>query len=144
MAARRRKRGRPAFAPTPVMRTTVERMLACGDSQNTIARSLGIDDDTLRKHFPEELANGAARRRREVVDWLFKGARAGNSALIKRVEEMTRAVSATADIVGDEAAPERPAIDKRGKKEIRRDQALVAGEDSEWGEDLKPLPGTIN
>ena len=142
MAATKRRRGRPAFKPTRATRVTVERMLACGDSQNTIARALGIDDDTLRKHFPEEILNGAAKRRREIVDLLFDGARAKNASLIKRVEEMTRGAAAQGDALqGGEAS--RSAADKRGKKEVRRDEALVAGEGSEWGEDLKPLPGTL-
>lgn len=141
MSAPKRGRGRPAFKPTPRMRVTVERMLACGDSQNTVARALGIDDDTLRKHFGEEIANGAAKRRLEVVNAIFDGVKAKNASLIRRAEEMTRIAAAAVDVRADEQAPR---IDKRGKKEVRRDEALAAGEDGEWGEDLKPLPGTLN
>lgn len=141
--AAKRGRGRPAFKPTPRMRVTVERMLACGDSQNTVARALGIDDDTLRKHFAEEIANGAAKRRLEVVNAIFDGVKAKNASLIRRAEEMTRIASVQADLRPDDPAP-GPRTDKRGKKEVRRDEALAAGEDSEWGEDLKPLRGTLN
>lgn len=144
MATRKAKRGRgrPAFNPTRAMRLSVERMLACGDSQNVVARALGIDDDTLRKHFAEEIATGAAKRRREVVDAVFDGVKANNASLIRKAEEMTRVASAQ-DSIRD--AADRPApvgIDRRGKKEIRRDEAVTAGEGSEWGEDLKPLRGT--
>ena len=142
MAKRKLKRsvGRPAFKPTRAMRLSVERMLACGDSQNTVARALGIDDDTLRKHFAEEIATGAAKRRRQVVDAVFAGVDEGNASLIRKAEEMTRAGAAQSS-VRDER-PEVNRTDKRGKKEIQRDEAATAGEGSEWGEDLKPLRGT--
>lgn len=139
MAGRpKRQRGRPAFRATAAMKTTVERMMACGDSQNTIARALGIDDDTLRKHFPEEIRTGAAKRRREVIDLLFAGARKGNSALIKRVEEMTRTSAGAADFDQPEAPAKAPRVSKLGKKEVAHQDALAAGADNEWGDDLKP------
>lgn len=136
---RRRQRGRPPFKATPVRRRTVERMCACGDSHYTIARALEIDDDTLRKHFPEELAGGAAKRRREVVEMVFKGASAGNATLIKRLEEMTRVSSAEVDPLEPREIPAARAP-KLGKKEVQRQDAMAAGESSDWGDDLKPPP----
>lgn len=124
------------------MRVTVERMRACGDSQETIARGLGIDEETLRKHFGEELKNGYANRRREIVDMLFKGAAAGNATLIKRLEEMTRLSGAAADFEGRTEA-KAPRAPKPGKKEIARQDAFTAGADSDWGDDLKPPTNTL-
>jgi hypothetical protein len=130
------------------MRTTVERMVACGDSQETIARALGIEDDTLRKHFGDELKTGYAKRRRQAVDLLFDGAAKGNASLIKRVEEMTRLAGAAADF--DRPDAPRPAAGSRkvkanklGKKEIAHDKAMVAGSDSDWGDDLRPPPNVL-
>ena len=145
MAKRKIKRpvGRPAFKPTRPMRLSVERMLACGDSQNMVARALGIDDDTLRKHFAEEIATRAAKRRREVVDAVFEGVGAKNASLIRKAEEMTRAAAAQESVRrAGEGRPEAPRVDRRGKKEIQREEAATAGEGSEWGDDLKPLRGT--
>lgn len=110
-------------------------MRSVGDSHDTIARALGIDDDTLRKHFPEELLNGAAKKRRQAVDMVFKGAKGGNASLIKRLEEMTRASSA--DVGDDEQS--RPKAQKLGKKEAQRQEAIGAGAGTEWGDDLAPL-----
>lgn len=124
------------------MRLSVERMLACGDAQNSVARALGIDDDTLRKHFAEEIATGAAKRRLQVVNAVFDGVREGNASLIRKAEEMTRAAAAQAGIRDPLDQPTASGVDRRGKKEIRRDEAATAGEGSEWGEDLKPLRGT--
>lgn len=107
--------GRPAYRPTLKQRETVEQMKFCGESENTIARALAIDVDTLRKHFAEELENGHANRRREVIGYLFDAAASKNVAAIKKLEEMGRVASA-ADKVKDR---EKPAA-KLGKKEERR------------------------
>ncbi|WP_028034115.1 hypothetical protein [Chelativorans sp. J32] len=116
------KRGRPEFRPSLKQRETVEQMKFCGESENTIARSLGIDVATLRKHFAEELENGHANRRREVIGYLFEAAAAKNVAAIKKLEEMGRVSSAADAVKGREAkAP------KLGKKEERRIAAENVG-----------------
>ena len=89
-----RKRGRPAYRPTLEDRQIVEQMKFCGESDTTIARALGIDPDTMRKHFPDELADGHAHRRKEVIGLLFTAARNGNVAATKKLEEMGRAAGA--------------------------------------------------
>jgi hypothetical protein len=137
MSARKskRRRGRPSFKPTRTSRATVERMVACGDSQETIARAIGIDEATLRKHFADELATGYAKRRRQVVDMLFTGASKGNASLIKRLEEMTRAAGAAAEF-DQPARPPKPA--KLGKKDAADLAARTAAVGSDWGDDLTP------
>lgn len=140
-----RSRGRPAFIPTVAMKRTVERMVACGDSKDTIARAVGCSIPTLDLHFDEELKNGFAKKRREILNWMYDGARKGNATLIKRLEEMTRLQGAAADFEardeGTTSTPKPRAV-KLGKKEIQREDAMAAGVNSEWGEDLAPLPGT--
>ncbi|WP_109658762.1 hypothetical protein [Mesorhizobium loti] len=143
------KRGRPAWKPTTAIRRTVEEMRSCGESEATIARSLGIDADTLRKHCADELDNGFSHRRREVIGLLYKSARSGNVTAQKRLEEMTRLAGAAVEFEekskqpGATEAPVAPSrATKRGKKEVQRDEAFSAGTNSEWGEDLAPIPGT--
>ncbi|MER8615984.1 hypothetical protein NKG99_03885 [Mesorhizobium sp. M1409] len=144
------KRGRPTWKPTATIRRTVEEMRSCGESEATIARSLGIDADTLRKHCADELDNGFSHRRREVIGLLYKSARTGNVTAQKRLEEMTRLAGAAEEFdarqkdAGAGTAPQPPAARsvKRGKKEVQRDEAFSAGANSEWGEDLAPIPGT--
>lgn len=143
------KRGRPAWKPTATVRRTVEEMRSCGESEATIARSLGIDADTLRKHCADELDNGFSHRRREVIGLLYKSARSGNVTAQKRLEEMTRLAGAAAEFDEKSKQPGAPAAApapvraaKRGKKEVQRDEAFTAGANSEWGEDLAPIPGT--
>lgn len=133
--------GRPAYRPTKADAATVERMCSVGDSQDTIARALGIDPKTLRKHFADELLNGAARQRRKVVEMVYRGAAKGNASLIKRIEEMTRASSAVLDA---EDAPRATRQPKLGKKEAAQQDALTAGAGNEWGDDLAPLSDRLN
>ncbi|TGP22307.1 MULTISPECIES: hypothetical protein [unclassified Mesorhizobium] len=149
MKTPKRGRGRPAFQPTAAMRRTVELMVSCGDSKETVARAIGCSVPTLELHFDEELKNGYAKKRREILTWMERGARKGNATLIKRLEEMTRVTGAAADFEAQQkdgaspapvAGPARAA--KRGKKEVQREDAFNAGVNSEWGDDLAPLPGT--
>ena len=46
------------FCPSDEQRRTVEAMVSYGIPQLDIARVVGIDDDTLRKHFREEIDTG--------------------------------------------------------------------------------------
>ncbi|UIK05016.1 hypothetical protein [Neorhizobium galegae] len=116
------KRGRPQYRPSLEDRQMVEQMKFCGESDNTIARALGIDPDTMRKHFGDELADGHAQRRKEVIGMLFGAARGGNVAAIKKLEEMGRAAGAQEAVKGREArAP------KLGKKEEQKASAKAVG-----------------
>lgn len=116
------RRGRPSYRPSLEDRATVEEMRFVGESENTIARALGIDPDTLRKHFSEELADGHAQRRKEVIGMLFKSARSGNVSAQKKLEEMGRAGGASIAVKEREAkAP------KLGKKEEQKVAAKAVG-----------------
>ena len=97
---------------TAAKRAKVEKLVACGMSQDDIARALGITAPTLRKHFEEELAIGVAKKRGEVIELLFKQAKSGNVAAIKKLEEMTRAASADESVKG-----RTPTTPSPGKKE---------------------------
>lgn len=114
--------GRPPYRASLEDRTTVEQMKFVGESEATIARALRIDPDTLRKHFAEELADGHAQRRKEVIGLLFDSARGGNVSAQKKLEEMGRVASAS-EAIKDR---ERPAA-KVGKKEERKRAAENVG-----------------
>ena len=77
------KRGRPAFAPTPMQRETVKLMVAGGIQQPAIAGVLGISEPTLRRHFRKEIANGAAEVALIVVAAHLKRIRAGDMRAIE-------------------------------------------------------------
>ena len=96
-------RGRPAFQPTLTQRQRVERLKFVGESDNTIARALGIDPDTLRKHFEDELADGYAQRRSELIDLLFDMAKAWKISAITALLKMGRAARSDSDARTDPA-----------------------------------------
>jgi hypothetical protein len=62
------------FCPSGEQRRTVEAMVSYGIPQVDIARVVGIDDDTLRKHFREEIDTGVARANTRVAQYLFEQA----------------------------------------------------------------------
>lgn len=117
--------GRPAFKPTAANRRKVEELVSCGVSQDDCARALGITKPTLVKHFEEELANGVARKRAEVIAMLYKQARKGNATCIKKLEEMSRVAGAAEAVGGRAKTPKEPTP---GKKEQQQAAAgRVAG-----------------
>ncbi|MDB5582149.1 MAG: hypothetical protein JWR80_7325 [Bradyrhizobium sp.] len=104
--------GRPAFKPTAATRRKVEEWVSCGMSQDDCARALGISTPTLVKHFEEELANGVAKKRAEVIGMLYKAAKTGNVTAQKKLEEMSRVAGAAEAVKGREKKEPEP-----GKKE---------------------------
>lgn len=68
------KPGKPEHQPTPVTRNLVQLAMLNMLTHRQAAALLGIDPDTLRKHYPEELANGAARMLALVAGNLFRNA----------------------------------------------------------------------
>ena len=67
-------RGRPAHKPTPETRAQVFALASFGARYDDIAKLLGISDDTLKKHYPDELAKGAVERNAEVAGFLYHSA----------------------------------------------------------------------
>jgi predicted RNA-binding Zn ribbon-like protein len=100
-------------------------MKFCGESENTIARALSIDPDTLRKHFVDELADGHAQRRKEVIGLLFQSARNGNVSAQKKLEEMGRAAGAAEAVKARE--PKAPQLGKKDERQAAA-QAVAAGQ----------------
>jgi hypothetical protein len=60
------------------MRRQVEAMAAYGIPELDIARVVGIDPKTLRKHYREELDLGETKANAQVAGYLFNAAKNGN------------------------------------------------------------------
>lgn len=65
------------FQPSEDQRRTAEAMTAYGIPQTDIARVIGIDPKTLRKHFREELDTGAVKANAAVAKTAFEMALSG-------------------------------------------------------------------
>lgn len=103
--------GRPEHVPDRKTRQIVERCIACGMSHEDTARAIGISWKTLDKYYADELKNGPARKRREVINMLFASAKAGNVSAQRKLVAM---VGGDPEVpVADAEAPRK----KLGKKE---------------------------
>ena len=67
----------PAHAPTDASRKQAQQAAGFGLPQDQIGALLGIDDKTLRKYYPEELALGRAMASAAVGESLFRRAVSG-------------------------------------------------------------------
>ena len=70
--------GRRSHKPDPAVRRQVEAMAAYGIPELDIARVVGIDPKTLRKHYREELDLGETMANAQVAGYLFNAAKNGN------------------------------------------------------------------
>jgi hypothetical protein len=66
--------GRRAHKADPFQRRQVEAMAAYGVREDAIARVVGIDPKTLRKHYRDELDTGQVKATAKVAESLFRKA----------------------------------------------------------------------
>tara|TARA_Y100000310_G_scaffold193077_1_gene193037 strand:+ start:915 stop:1256 length:342 start_codon:yes stop_codon:yes gene_type:complete len=69
---------RPKHQPTKETRELAAEWSGYGIPQEGIARKIGINADTLRKYYAEELAGGIAQANQAVAGSLFRMATAGS------------------------------------------------------------------
>jgi hypothetical protein len=117
--------------PTKRQRREVSIAAGAGISHEEMALGLGISRPTLEKHYAYELTTGAYKRRQEVLNAMFKAAKAGNVAAQKAYTALSPKVSAP-------PLPEEPAPE--GKKAQRQADAKTAQNGTEWAELLPAAP----
>ncbi len=71
---RKKRRGRPAWKPTKAERSKGKTLLGMGTSVATVAKILGIDPRTLKKHLGEEIATSRAEADAAVMAALYRSA----------------------------------------------------------------------
>lgn len=62
---------RPSFKPDEIQRKNVEALASYGVAQEDIAKVVGVDEKTLRKHFRTELDTGTIKANARVAESLF-------------------------------------------------------------------------
>jgi hypothetical protein len=82
MTGKKGRSGRPAFKPTDAERKLVGQMCAVGIPHDQIAMVVrdGIDADTLKKHFKEELRTAKIKANAKIGGTLFNQAINGNTS----------------------------------------------------------------
>lgn len=71
---------RPPHEPTPEMRQLVQLHATIGTKSENIARIIGIDAKTLRKHYRDELDLGMDKANATIGGALFNKAKSGDTA----------------------------------------------------------------
>lgn len=143
------KRGRPTHIATVKNRNKVMMLLALGWSNSRIANALGITPPTLRKNYFRELKIREQARDRldgNLAAMLWESAKGGNVAAMKEYRKLVERNDQMNAAANFGAIPEKPKGESKqpvGKKEQAEQAALVAGEDTEWGNDLR-IPGILN
>ena len=66
--------GRPSHQPDAKSRQQVEMLVSYGLTHDAIGAIIGVHDDTLRKHYAQELAYGKAKVTAQVANALVKKA----------------------------------------------------------------------
>lgn len=74
--------GRPAFKANDETRRYVASMVASGHRQGDIAKVVGCDEKTLRKHFADEIATAGVEANAKVADTLYQKAIAGDNTCL--------------------------------------------------------------
>ena len=128
-------RGRPPYEATDKDRRIVEMMAGWAIREDRIANVIGIDPKTLRKHYRRELDVGHSRLEAQLAQNLLRIAQGHDrQALIATIF----ALRARFGWMEAAPPPKEPAL---GKKETAALEATTAGAGSNWGDDLRPLPG---
>jgi len=134
------KRGRPPFSPTAKHRDRVMLLAAGGIPQPAIAAVLGCCERTLRSCFKTELETGRGVARARVLEQLAAAAKRGNVSAMKALAAAFDRGGHQEQIASETAAErrERAARERMSKKQLLQRDALMAGQDSDWGDDLLP------
>jgi DNA-binding XRE family transcriptional regulator len=74
------RRTKPPHAPTDAQRQLVQLHATVGTTQDMIARVIGIDTKTLRKHYRDELDLSMVLANATIGGALFKKAKGGDTA----------------------------------------------------------------
>ncbi|KAB2781254.1 helix-turn-helix domain-containing protein [Brucella anthropi] len=122
--------GRPSFAKSKENQELVALLKAANWTVSRIARHLGCDEKTLRKHFSRELEQGADIIEAMALQVTLQKMRQGNSVATGRILDITE----KANLTIPPAKPKSATDDERpGKKEQANIDAQTAHQDSEWG-----------
>lgn len=128
---------RPEFQVTDELRELVAIAAGAGTPQDEIAAGIGCSTPTLRKHFEQELEEGACRRRLDMLREMYRSGMKGN-VTAQRAYLATPAPRTIAPPADGEEKP--AAVGPKGKKEQAQDAARTAAEGTSW-DSILPKPG---
>ncbi len=83
----RKRRGPAPFAPSQSQRNQVALLIAAGMSEPGIAAAVGICQNSLRKHFADELMTGHAVKMAENLQRIERAAERGSVSAMRYLDE---------------------------------------------------------
>lgn len=130
----RERWGRPSYGKSKENQELVALLRTKGWSHERIARYLGCDEKTLRKHYSRELEHGADMIEAMALQVTLQKMREGNSVATGRILELADRANLVVP-----PKPDKPSVikEKPGKKEQANIDARTAHEDGEWGSVLQ-------
>lgn len=135
MLAKKKKSKKPEFNPSHQQRAEVEILSSGRMSEERIAKAIGIDPKTLRKHFAEELSSGMARRDADMLKAQYETGMKGNASAQK-------VWLARADL--SPPSEQAPATKEEvlGKKQQELIDAAKGAEGTPWADIISPSTTT--
>ncbi len=130
-------RGRKPHRRIAQIAEKVAVLKATGSTDEQVAERIGLSIPTLKKYYLRELTQGAARARQVLIERMWEKALDGSVPAAKLLREEFRAGSAQAFDQAQRRERRSRATPALGKKDQQRLDAAGAGEDSDWGDDLK-------
>jgi DNA-binding XRE family transcriptional regulator len=113
---------RPTFQVTEKLSEKVKTMASVGVRQEQIAKALGVAPKTLRKHFRDELDNGAIEANVEVANTCYRMATSGTNTPATIFWLKVRfGWRENAPVVEKEATHEMPDFGVTGATETKRE-----------------------
>lgn len=121
----------------------VARLVGVGYDVPAISAVTGFSEHDLRTTFAHQVENGASIALAELMDLTFRRAHAGDMQALKLMHKLIapasgreRALAFAKMVDVAEPTPAPPTEEKVGRKQQRMNDAAVAGEGTEWGDDL--------
>ena len=143
-----KRRGQPSFKPTARHRKDVMLFKAAGLSEPAIAAAVGISQNTLRKYFAVELETGRDVQRAKNLKRMVKAADKGSVTAQKALHAIFDQGDKS-DLLQDpdfgadrQLAAEEKVLKRVTKKDLVHTEAVNAGANSEWADDLPAPSGT--
>jgi hypothetical protein len=138
-----RKRGPAPLRPTAAQRRDAQLLMAGGIGEEGIAAIFQLSVNCLRKHFADELLHGRAQKRAENLRRLERAAEEGAVTAMRVLQLVYDKAEAREQHARESAAERREraeaAVRQRvSKRQLLERDALTAGLDSDWGDDLLP------
>lgn len=131
-------RGRKNLIPTKEQRDTVKLLRASGWIYKEIALAVGVDENTLMKHFWTELHESYVEKKSHILELLEKNAEKGNVAAQKALlaHYQKGELTAIAHRPTAKLQEPEPKAEKIGKKDQLNIDAKTASKGTAWQDHL--------